>query len=64
MLKVYNFFCCSGLLHTPLCGRLADRNRNLKPQLENRNTKNGIKIFLKFFHEISVFFTWTPISQN
>ena len=31
--------------HTPPCGRLADRNRNVKPQLDNRNTENGIKIF-------------------
>ena len=38
----------------PLFGRLADGNcnRNLKPQLDNRNTENGIKIFWKICHKI------------
>ena len=52
--------------HTPPCGRLADhnRNRNVKPQLDNRNTENGIKIFWKILHKIITFFTWTPIRQH
>ena len=57
----------SGPLHTPPCGRLADRNRNrnrnVKPQLDNRNTKNGIKIVWKILHKIITIFTWTPIRQ-
>ena len=46
--------------HTPPCGRLADRNRNLKPQLDNRNTENGIKIFGNFFIKSLYFLLGRP----
>ena len=41
------FFSFEEYNHTPPCGRLADRNcnRNLKPQLDNRNTEHEIKMF-------------------
>ena len=50
----------------PAGSRLANhnRNRNVKPQLDNRNTENGIKMFWKIFHKIFTFFTRTHIRQH